>query len=230
MEAKVSALMSVANEALWKSVRLFSLTNVHIVATSLPSTTQNLAEHLLSSTIVTSELSVIAHLSSSAPLSRLVSSFQRSGLHQSVGSCEHSSKVHKWKPKLSGCKTPWKPNKTRRRLVMGSDVGLEESVCLSLCGLVGRISYHSLCKCSLSDWISDTWFPLIGYVSDLISLSHGWFGLLFNSLKDSQCILYTLWTISGCSLILKRWRISFHPATKSFILLHLWVLLPGLPL
>lgn len=32
------------------------------------------------------------------------------------------------------------------------------------------------------------------------------------------------------SLMLKRWRLGFNPATESFGLRHLWVLLPGLPL
>jgi hypothetical protein len=54
--------------------------------------------------------------------------------------------------------------------------------------------------------------------------------LLFNSQEDSQRILDTLWTISGCSLMLKRWWISFDPASNYFRLRHLWVLLPGLPL
>jgi hypothetical protein len=47
-------------------------------------------------------------------------------------------------------KKVWKPNKTKRKMVMGVDVGLEESVQLSLCTLVGRISYRSLCECLLS--------------------------------------------------------------------------------
>jgi hypothetical protein len=113
---------------------------------------------------------------------------------------------------------------------MGLDVGLEESVCLSLCGLVGRISSRTLCKCSLSNWISSAWFHLMGYVLEIIFLSHGWFGLLFNSPKDAKPILDSLWAINGCSLILKRWRVSFDLAMDYFRLHHLWVLLPSLPL
>jgi hypothetical protein len=113
---------------------------------------------------------------------------------------------------------------------MGSNVGLEESILLSLCGLVGRFSYRSLCKDSLSDWISDNWLPILGYVPEHITLSFGWFDIIFNSSEDSQLILDTLWTISGCSLMLKRWRVTFDPATEYFCLRHLWVLLSGLPL
>jgi hypothetical protein len=124
----------------------------------------------------------------------------------------------------------WKPNKSKHKLVMGSNVGLEESVRLSLCALVGRLSYHSLCKCSLLTWISSAWSSLLGYVPEIIYLSHGWFDFLFKSSEDTQQILDTLWAISGCSLMLKRWRVSFDPSTDYFHFHHLWVLLPGLPL
>jgi hypothetical protein len=180
------------DEALWKSVSLFSSTDVQTNDFVIPPSLSTLEGHLLSSSLDNSKPPAHIPLSPSAPLPGLVSSFRRSSLHRSVGYRESRPSVQKWKPKSYGYKHVWKPNKTKHRLIMGSDVGLEESVCLSLCGLVGRISYRTLCKCSLPDWITGAWLPLLGYVPEIISLSHGWFGLLFNSPEDSQCILDSL--------------------------------------
>ena len=101
MEAEVSALMSVADKALSKSVRLFSLTNVQTVEAVLPPSSLNLADHLLSSSFDTSEPLASAPLSPSASLLGLVSSFGHSGLHQSVGFRERRPSMKKWKPKSS---------------------------------------------------------------------------------------------------------------------------------
>jgi hypothetical protein len=113
---------------------------------------------------------------------------------------------------------------------MGSDVGLEESVRLSLCGLVGRFTYHALSFDSLPEWLLDNWLPILGYVSELISLSFGWFGFIFNTPEDLQLILDTFWTMGSGSIMLKRWRVSFNPSTDSFCFRHVWVLLLRLPL
>lgn len=40
----------------------------------------------------------------------------------------------------------WKSNKVLRRMVLGSDIGLEETCRMELCGLVGRFSYGNLRK------------------------------------------------------------------------------------
>jgi hypothetical protein len=88
---------------------------------------------------------------------------------------------------------------------MGLDVGLEESILLSLCSLVGRFSYRSLCRDSLSGWISNNWLPILGYVPEHITLSFGWFDIIFNSSEDSQLILDTLSTINYSSVMIKRW-------------------------
>jgi hypothetical protein len=44
----------------------------------------------------------------------------------------------------------WKANKVYRKMVLGSDIGLEEIVKIDLCGLVGRVSYSYLGKVSTS--------------------------------------------------------------------------------
>jgi hypothetical protein len=64
---------------------------------------------------------------------------------------------------------------------MGADVGLEESCNLSLCALVGQLSYRSLCKQSLPAWVMTTWVPLLGYAPEVLFLSRGWFGFLFRT-------------------------------------------------
>jgi hypothetical protein len=40
----------------------------------------------------------------------------------------------------------WKANKKAKHLVLGNDVGLEDTCRMALCALVGRLSYKSLSK------------------------------------------------------------------------------------
>jgi hypothetical protein len=40
----------------------------------------------------------------------------------------------------------WRPKRTKHIMVLGMDVGLEESCNLALCALVGRLAYRSCCK------------------------------------------------------------------------------------
>jgi hypothetical protein len=115
-------------------------------------------------------------------------------------------------------------------MVLGSNIGLEETCRLALCGLVGRLSYNNLCKVSLLVWVEKTWVPLLGYVPEILYLTKGWFGFIFKSLDNLSQLLGNRWVIGGSSLMLKRWRVSFDPTTQYFQLRHLWVLLPGLPL
>jgi hypothetical protein len=56
----------------------------------------------------------------------------------------------------------WKPKKVRRRLVIGMDVGLKETINLSLCTLVWRFAYKKKCDTSFSTWMKKTWIPIIG--------------------------------------------------------------------
>jgi hypothetical protein len=120
--------------------------------------------------------------------------------------------------------------KTKKKLVIGSYIGLEETVSMALCSLVGRISYRHLCNTNLETWMDKTWRPILGYVPSLSHLGQGWLYFLFNSPEDSTTILERLWTLDNNSLMLKRWRVSFDPSQDYFLHRHLWVLLPGLPL
>jgi hypothetical protein len=124
----------------------------------------------------------------------------------------------------------WKANRKAKRLVIGSDVGLEQTCRMALCGLVGRISYKSLSKISLEDWIKAQWLPLLGYLPEVIYFTKGWIGFICSSPEDATLLLSSLWVFGGSSLMLKRWRIAFNPDTDYFQYRHLWVLLPGLPL
>jgi hypothetical protein len=125
---------------------------------------------------------------------------------------------------------PWKPKKVRRRLVIGMDVGLEETCQLSLCALVGRFAYKSQSILSFSEWMQKTWLPIIGYASEHLTLPYGWFGLIFKCPEDVELILGGFWDFEGGSIMMKRWRTGFDPATNYFSFRHVWVLLPGLPL
>jgi len=124
----------------------------------------------------------------------------------------------------------WKPKKTKRRLVLGMDIGLEESCSLALCTLVGRIAYGSRCTSSMEDWMKFTWFPVLGYCPEVFYLPNGWLGFMFKSPEDTERILNTFWSYDGVSIMLKRWCLSFNPSSEYFSFRHVWVLLPSLPL
>jgi hypothetical protein len=110
------------------------------------------------------------------------------------------------------------------------DIGLTEACNLALCALVGRVAYKQNCKQKLEDWMESTWKPILGYLPKFHQLQHGWLGFIFKSMEDSALILRDFWPIDGGSLMLKRWRLGFNPATEFFSFRHTWVLLPGLPL
>jgi hypothetical protein len=115
-------------------------------------------------------------------------------------------------------------------MVLGDDIGLEDSVSLSLCALVGRITYKHLCHTDLAIWLQSHWRPLLGYTLVISYLTHGWLCFRFNMPEDTNTILERFWILDGGSLMLKRWRPNFNPLQDYFQLRHFWVLLPGLPL
>jgi len=124
----------------------------------------------------------------------------------------------------------WKANKKAKRLVLGSDVGLEDTCRMALCSLVGHVSYKSLSKGSLEDWIKHQWVSILGYFPELTYLTKGWLGIMCNIPEDATLLLSSLWVFRGSNLMLKCWRIAFNPDSHYFQLRQLWVLLPGLPL
>jgi hypothetical protein len=58
----------------------------------------------------------------------------------------------------------WKPNKAAEKLLLGSDVGLEETCQMALCGFVRHISYHYLAQEPLQAWMEKFWLPSLGYL------------------------------------------------------------------
>jgi hypothetical protein len=112
-----------------------------------------------------------------------------------------------------GRRRQWKANKVIKRMVLGSDISLEETCRMALCGLVGRISYNNLCKVSLPVWVEKTWAPILGYVPEILFLTKGWLGFICKSLEDLTLLLDNRWVIGGSSLMLKRWRVAFDPTT-----------------
>jgi hypothetical protein len=104
----------------------------------------------------------------------------------------------------------WIPNRSKRKLMLGEDIGLEDMVSLALCTLVGRFSYWARCKMPLEEWVSTNWCPLLGYKPEVVFLTKGWFGFHFKRMEDSEMILEKAWSYDGGSLMLKRWRVSFR--------------------
>jgi hypothetical protein len=115
-------------------------------------------------------------------------------------------------------------------MVLGSDIGLEDTCRMALCGLVGRFAYRNMCKEKLHVWVEQVWSPFLGYTPEVLYLTKGWLGFICKSPEDVTLLLENRWVNGGSSLMLKRWRVAFDPVSEYFSLRHLWVLLPGLPL
>jgi hypothetical protein len=120
--------------------------------------------------------------------------------------------------------------KTGKRIVLGCDIGLEDTCRLALCGMVGRFSYNNLNVEKFYVWLEQTWLPVIGYVPEVFFLTKGWFRFLCNCPEDVALLLEGTWVNGTNSLMLKKWRVAFNPETKYFSFCHFWVLLSGLPL
>jgi hypothetical protein len=100
-------------------------------------------------------------------------------------------------------KKPWPPNRSRRKMILGDDLGLEEATNLALNALVGRFSYRRRCITPLFSWVKTHWFPILGYVPEVFYLPRGWFGFNFHSSEDAAKILEGLWPYDGGSIMLK---------------------------
>jgi len=105
-------------------------------------------------------------------------------LHQgtgiSTGFCKNPSRR-----RLSALKV-WLPKQTRKKMVLGDDLGLEEVTNLSLNALVGRFSYRRHCTNPLYNWVKNHWFPILGYVPVVFYLLWGWLVLPFKTRMTLQ--------------------------------------------
>lgn len=95
-------------------------------------------------------------------------------------------------------------------MVLGDDVGLGEILVMSLCALVGRFNYWALPKTNIGWWMEKHWEHLLGYISVISMLLHGWFSFLFRNEIDVKIILEGLCLVGEGSLILKRWTNYFN--------------------
>jgi hypothetical protein len=117
-----------------------------------------------------------------------------------------------------------------KRLVLGDDVGLEDSCRMAVYGLVGRMAYKNLYVENFTVWLERIWVPVIGYLPEIIFLTKGWVGIICASPEDVELLLSRKWINGKSSLLLKRWRLDFNPEIEYFSVRHIWVLLPGLPM
>lgn len=111
---------------------------------------------------------------------------------------------------------------------MGFDIVLEDACNLSLCMLVGRLSYRNLCHTSLEDWVTANWEPLLDYSLKIQILLKAWYGFRCRKTEQTIPLLGKLWVMDGRSLMIKRWRVNLDLSCMYFHLQHLSVLLPGL--
>jgi hypothetical protein len=110
------------------------------------------------------------------------------------------------------------------------DVGLEETCIFSLCALVGHFAYKTKSNPFFADWMELHLVPLLGYVPKYITLTYGWFSLVFKMPEDVEVILGSFLDFVGGSLMLKHWRTGFDPVKEYFSCRHVWVCLPSLSL
>jgi hypothetical protein len=132
----------------------------------------------------------------------------------------------------SACKhrKQWMVKRTVKRLVLGVDVGLEDSCRMVICGLVGTLAYNNLSVESSTIWKERVWVPVLGYLLEIIFLTKGWVGIICVSPEDAELLLTRKWINGKSSLMLKTWRLAFSAETEYFLVRHIWVLLPELPL
>jgi hypothetical protein len=121
MEVEVSALMGAVDEALWKSVGLFTSTDELSAGIVLPGTLPPSVGHSSFSPLVSTEPT--DPLSQSPPdfLPGLVSSHRRSStdFHQSAGKQTGRPPQKRWLPRDPGTKRVWKPNKAKAQTSHG---------------------------------------------------------------------------------------------------------------
>jgi hypothetical protein len=115
-------------------------------------------------------------------------------------------------------------------MVLGSNIGLEDTYTLAVYGLVGRFAYGNLCVEKLIVWLERVWSPVLGYLLEVFYLTKGWMGFFCNTPEDVASLLEKNSVNGASSLMLKRRRVAFNLVTEYFSFRHFCVLLSGLPL
>jgi hypothetical protein len=92
----------------------------------------------------------------------------------------------------------WKPNKVTKKLLLGSDVGLEETFHMALCGLVGRVSYHYLAQEPLQTWMENLGPFLRLYARGFVSCE-GLVGVYLSFSRGHKLLLASRWVFGGSS-------------------------------
>ena len=98
-------------------------------------------------------------------------------------------------------------------MVLGTDVGLEDTCILAICGLVGKLSYSYLAKNAMTEWTKLNWVPVLGYEPELLCLTKGWWGIIVKSPEDVDILLNNLCINGGSRLMIKIWRVAFNTKT-----------------
>jgi hypothetical protein len=132
-------------------------------------------------------------------------------------------KTHKYPNPTGVHRKLWKENRKVKKMVLGSDMDLEETYRMALCGLVDRPSYNYLSKGLVSTWIETNWVPILSYMLEVLFLTKGWLEFICKTTEDATILLSSLSVYGGSILMLKRWQVAFDPTTEHFQLCHLWV-------
>ena len=115
-------------------------------------------------------------------------------------------------------------------MVLGLNVTMDMVMQLSSCGLVGKFMFHNRVSKEAMKWLESTLTSFLGYSPIINFLMKGWLCITCRSEVDTLAVLQRPQLQGTCSLVLKRWHPYFNPKFEPFKILHVWALLPGLPL
>ena len=68
---------------------------------------------------------------------------------------------------------------------------------------MGHFAYKNKSNPLFADWMELHWVPLLHYVPKYITLTYGWFSLVFKMPEDVEVILGSFLDFVGGSLMLK---------------------------
>jgi len=151
MEIEVNALMGADDEAIWNRARLFtSIDGLSVGSCGKLKKVSN-AELISEPSFATRGRPVSLTLEPSSPFPGGSYPHQKYFTMHYVGL--HDTPGRLFQPRSSGGRVhiaqggkglsleAWKPNRSKRMMVLGSEIGLEESCNLALYALVGHLSY-----------------------------------------------------------------------------------------
>lgn len=96
--------------------------------------------------------------------------------------------------------------------------------------LVERVWGRNYTPMQLRKWIAKIWGNLLLQLPGILSLSRGWFDLIFSHLDQVDWVISQYLHIEMTPMLLKIWLPMFDPEKENHGPIPIWVRLPTLPL